>query len=427
MIYNYLVADHVSRENSRYYSVAHKKSELKKIYGDIVKISKDSPCYLIDPSRETQEFALQLKEGSLSLQNILFQLQNGGSASAFSYKQVISDNEEALTTTIDAEDHSNLPAPFSIKINRLATRQVNAGSYVYRSTTRFAEGTYKFNISVEEQDYAFQLQLHKKTQNEEVLSRIAQMINRSPAPLDASTNLDKHGDKIRLIIKSENTGSADGNPIFICSDVTQPSDSMSLVEYYGLNNLSQAPANSQFEINGEEKSTLANEFTLNNALHLTMHKTTEEPVHIDFASNASKIMSEVTSIADTYNHLVHLSYNQGNPPHLAARMLHDLNNLFTASKESLKDCGITFDSDGYMQIDTELASGAAQKGVFQSLLGSEDTLGGNIIRQSKNFSIDPMKYIEDKIIVNYPNPNQKNFANPYMTSIYSGMLFNSYC
>lgn len=42
MIYNYLISDYVNRENTRSNSFAHKKSELKKIYGDIVKISKDS-------------------------------------------------------------------------------------------------------------------------------------------------------------------------------------------------------------------------------------------------------------------------------------------------------------------------------------------------------------------------------------------------
>ena len=36
MIYNYLISDYVSRENSRYYSSTHKKSELKKIYNDSV-------------------------------------------------------------------------------------------------------------------------------------------------------------------------------------------------------------------------------------------------------------------------------------------------------------------------------------------------------------------------------------------------------
>ena len=427
MIYNYLISDYVSRENSRYYSSTHKKSELKKIYNDIVKISKESPSYLIDHSKETQEFALQLKESSMSLQSTLLKLQNGGLNSAFSYKEVISDNEEAITAAIDTEDHSKLPEPFSIQINKLATNQINIGSYVYKDTAKLGKGTYKFNIEVDDKDYLFQLQLQEKTPNQVVLSHIAQTINRSPAPLEAYTDLSKNGEKVRLVIQSNDTGSPDGSPIFTCSDVSHPAAFLGCVDYFDLDYVAQAPTNSSFDINGEEKHSLANEFTLNNALHLTMHQTTEEPVHVDFASNSTRIMTEVDTIADTYNQLVHLSYNQGNPPHLAARMAHDLRNLFSASRDALKECGITIDTDGYMQIDTELASKAAQQGQFQSLFGSKDTLGSYVIQQSKAFSIDPMKYIEGKIMVAYPNPKRENFANPYMTSIYSGMLFNSYC
>lgn len=427
MIYNYLISDYVSRENSRYYSSTHKKSELKKIYNDIVKISKESPSYLIDPSKETQEFALQLKELSMSLQNTLLKLQNGGINSAFSYKDVISDNEKALTATIDTEDHSKLPEPFSIQINKLATNQVNAGSYVYKDTTKLGKGTYKFSIEVEDKSYLFQLQLQEKTPNHEVLSHIAQSINRSPAPLKAFTDFNKNGEKIRLLIQSNDTGSPDGSPIFTCNDVSHPTNFFGCVEYFDLNHITQVPTNSSFDINGEEKHSLANEFTLNNTLHLTMHQTTEEPVHVDFSSNSSRIMTEVDAIANTYNQLVHLSYNQGNPPHLAARMSHDLRSLFAPSREALQKCGVTFDSDGYMQINTEVASNASQQGEFQTLFGDKDTLGSHVIQQTKAFSIDPMKYIEGKVMVAYPNPKRENFANPYMTSMYSGMLFNSYC
>lgn len=427
MIYNYLISEYANRENYRYNPTLHKKSELKKIYSDIVKISKESPSYLFSASRETQDFAIQLKEGSLFLQNTLRNLQNTDDTSAFSYKQIRSDNEEALTTTIDTEDHSKLPNPFSIEIHKLATRQQNVGSFVYRTTAKLQEGTYQFKIDVEDDSYLFQLQLHNKTPNEDVLKQIVHTINNSGAPITASASYDKTQDKIRISLQSEQTGSPDGNPIFLCSDVSHPSDSPGCVEYYNLNHIVHSPENSSFSINGEEKSTISNEFTLNNALHLTMHTPTQSPIHIDYDSNATKIMSEVNEIADTYNKLVYLSYHQGEPPKLASLMLHDLKDIFSKSKADFKDCGITFNEEGYMEVDETAASAAAAAGKFQTLFGSKDTLGGKAMQQFKDIAIDPMKYIEDKVIVSYPNPQKENFANPYMTSMYSGMLFNSYC
>lgn len=355
MIYDYLISDYVSRENSKYNPSVHKKSELKKIYSDIVKISKESPSYLFPASRETQDFAIQLKEGSLFLQNTLQHLQSDDASSAFSYKQIHSDNEDALTVTIDTNDHSHLPDPFSIDIHKLATRQQNMGNYVYRDTTKLHEGTYLFQIDVEDDSYLFQLQLHGKTSNEDALHQIVHTINHSDVPITASVSYDKARDRIRLLLQSKQTGSADGNPIFQCSDVSHPAASPGCVDYFNLNHITKLPENSSFSINGEEKSTISNEFTLNNALHLTMHTPTQLPVHIDYDSNVTRIMSEINDIADTYNQLVHLSYHQGNPPKLAALMLHDLKKFFSNAKTTFMDCGITFNEEGYMQVDEQIA------------------------------------------------------------------------
>lgn len=70
---------------------------------------------------------------------------------------------------------------------------------------------------------------------------------------------------------------------------------------------------------------------------------------------------------------------------------------------------------------------AAAAGKFQEIFGSNGSLGSNITGQLKDIAMNPMKYIEDKVVVVYPNPQKENFANPYMTSMYSGMLFNLYC
>lgn len=427
MIYNYLMADYVNKENYRYNPTVHKKSELKKIYSDIVKLSKDSPSYLFENSTDVQEFALQLKEGSLALQSTLYNLQKTDDSSAFFYKQVNSDNEKSLTTTIDTEDHSKLPEPFTIDIHKLATRQHNLGNYVYCSTSRFQEGTYQFQIDVEEDSYLFQLQLYGKTTNEDALNQIVHAINQSDVPITATNVYDKSHDKIRISLTSDHTGSTNGDSIFHCSDISHPSTSPGCVEHFNLNNIVQYPTNSSFSINGDEKSTLSNEFTLNNALHLTLHSPTQTPIHINYDTSAEKVMTELTDIANIYNKLIHLSYHQGTPPKLASLMLHDLKNVFSKSKGELKDCGITFNDDGYMEIDETISNDAATKGKFQKLFGSPDTLGGNALEVFKGIAMNPMKYVENKVIVAYPNPMRENFANPYMTSIYSGMLFNSYC
>ena len=47
-------------------------------------------------------------------------------------------------------------------------------------------------------------------------------------------------------------------------------------------------------------------------------------------------------------------------------------------------------------------------------------------RRAAHASIDPMNYV-DKLLVAYKNPQGHNFATPYITSIYSGMMLDQIC
>ena len=49
----------------------------------------------------------------------------------------------------------------------------------------------------------------------------------------------------------------------------------------------------------------------------------------------------------------------------------------------------------------------------------------SLMRKTNQISLNPMQYV-NKTIVAYKNPG-RNFATPYITSAYSGMMFNSYC
>lgn len=60
---------------------------------------------------------------------------------------------------------------------------------------------------------------------------------------------------------------------------------------------------------------------------------------------------------------------------------------------------------------------------FKVLNKFRDALGA----KADQASINPMNYV-DKVIVAYKNPNpEKNFATPYITSMYSGMILDRIC
>ena len=48
-----------------------------------------------------------------------------------------------------------------------------------------------------------------------------------------------------------------------------------------------------------------------------------------------------------------------------------------------------------------------------------------MMRKSRQISLNPISYV-DKTVVEYKNPG-KTFSNPYTSSAYAGLMFNSYC
>lgn len=84
-MYNYYLTTYGKSTVSRYDS--HKKSELRSVYNNIVKINKESPLYKIKDSADAQKFAIDIKEHARDLKNVIASLSTGDSlAEAFQKK-----------------------------------------------------------------------------------------------------------------------------------------------------------------------------------------------------------------------------------------------------------------------------------------------------------------------------------------------------
>ena len=82
--------------------------------------------------------------------------------------------------------------------------------------------------------------------------------------------------------------------------------------------------------------------------------------------------------------------------------------------------------NGNIQIDEALLIQATNdEENYAETLEGINNFKKSVLGKLNQSLINPMEYI-DKVIVNYKNPG-KNFPNPYLTSMYSGMMFNSYC
>jgi flagellar hook-associated protein 2 len=91
---------------------------------------------------------------------------------------------------------------------------------------------------------------------------------------------------------------------------------------------------------------------------------------------------------------------------------------------SLDEIGLMVSEDGSISIDKDILSQAVTperaESTFDTLSRFRDSIG----EKAQNISVNPMNYV-NKVVVAYKNPGH-NFATPYISSIYSGMILDSY-
>ncbi len=91
-----------------------------------------------------------------------------------------------------------------------------------------------------------------------------------------------------------------------------------------------------------------------------------------------------------------------------------------------EDIGLNLEANGTLSIDDEMLKQAVSGGSSMAALDPINKFADALIEKTKDISVDPMKYI-DRPVVNYKNPDNRDYSSPYITSEYSGMMFNNYC
>ena len=403
---------------------ALKRNELRKVYGSIINISRHSPVYKIDLSKESQEYAIGIKETAIALKTRIKDLSND--QSNFNSRKISISNDKVVTTELLNDDINKLPQKITLKVNSLARPQINKGMELYQISHGLGTGNYKFDAKVQNQTYSLNYNQAEKTENIETMKNISDYLNNSVSGINAYVEADKHTDYSNIVIESEATGN-NGEGIFSFKD--KDPDQTGIVDFFDLNHVAQESGNAEFEINGNAKQTPTNTFTLENTLKITLHDTSDTPVTIAFVPNSNKILPQVKSVIDTYNGLINLAatHSQVSKEHYrATKLITEIKNIGKQYEEELESCGFKSDENGKLSMDEVLASQAAEDGGMENLFTRNNGIASSLIDKTDTIILNPMDYL-DKKIVTYPGNERTSFANPYVTSIYSGMLFNCYC
>lgn len=423
-VYNYFIGNYAQKPATKYDT--HKSSELRSVMKNITKMTQSSPIYLVRLSQAKQEYALNIKEAVISLSNTLSMLSEDSIDSVFAQKKAVSSDEAQVGTRIISDDYSQLPEEPAIRVNHLATTQVNVGNEYYMTGKGLSAGTYRFRVSVGDDSYDFQYNIRKDANHREVMEGLCDFINKAKIGLTA-TPVSRSADKIMMRIESNMTGSPDGGNLFSFKDRTgEGGDGKGIVSYYNMNNVVSRPSSASFEWNGETKETLGNTFVLGRSLEVSMYAPGDQAAQISYIPDSDKILEGVSGIIRSYNKLVDSTNSYSSQTGQSPRLVREYQNLLKPYLSELESCGITFDEQGRMKMDESLASQAAQDGDMEKLIGRDSALNRRLRKKNEEIKLNPMDYIQKKI-VSYPDYGKPPKGYSYITSLYSGMLFNYYC
>ncbi len=425
-VYDYYLTTYASRPATK--SDTHKKSELRSVYNNIVKISKKSPLYKVSVSENIQKFAIDLKENARTLSTDANNLFEKSLESEKSQKYV-SDNEDVvqvktLDNLSDAESvNTAFASHYNIEVLNLATPQINTSDYLNNDDLDIPKGAHSFEVNVGDSAYEFRFNATKDDTNKTVLEKLSRLINRSNIGL--TSKMLYSGNNSALEITSNATGLGFTPEIFsIAPGENSPYDKV--VSKLGLNNVSSYPTNANFLLNGMEKTTSSNTFTIGKSLEITLNGISKkgQATSISLNDDLDSVISSINDMISSYNNLLDLSNNSNEGSDDAAILNKEIHKTTRQYASNLENIGITINENGKMTFDEALFIQTANEDDLDKSLASLNSFRQAIVSRADDISINPMKYV-DKVMISYPNPVH-SFANPYMTSIYTGMMFNGY-
>lgn len=428
-----------NKRSSRF--AMHDSSELQNLYSTIQWKSRFAPLYLTDPTPRSIAYAIHLKESANNLKQTIGALSDDDDL--FSLKSAYSDNESLASVEYEPDDaNGEVPTDFTLEVENFASPQVNTGKYMKANQpVSLSPDSYSFDILTNKLHYELQFNVHEGDTNYELQKKLSRLINNSDIGVSAKVV------ETRGLTALEVTSDAYGLPVqgerhFTITDENTTYRN-GIVDYLGLNKNIKEATNAVYSINGNEESSYSNTFNVHGAYHVTLHpensaadmnsmpdqlaaraaamtkasatSAQNSVAKIGLYPDAESLSNNIETFVDGYNRFMNGVINDETEASLTKLLSKDLHKFLDLHSYNLEKYGISINEDATLdyQKGVEITDAAAIKG-----------FGSQILRKLSAISLDPMEYIDRRICA-YSNPNA-SYPNPYMTSIYTGMLYNNY-
>ncbi len=424
VVYNNYLTSYASKQVTKYDT--HKKSELRNVYNSIVKLNKDAPWYLPTTSKDTQHYAVDLKENARELHNSIAQIGGLEKDGLFRKKSAYSTDNDVVEVSYIGSDSTGVSPEFDLEVQQLATPQENLGYFLPDLPATLSPATYSFDIAVNDMNYEFQFNIGEGDTNRQITERLSRLINN--AGIGITADVAESDSRYALRLTSDATGVPNGkaNHFRVSDDHT--SKTAGAVDYLGLNYISHPSGDAAFLLNGEARTASSNHFTIGKLFDVQLKAVSPEdkPVHVGLKTDTESITDNIVQLVGSYNEFIRNASSYLETQSRSRQLIREFSSIASRYGSSLENMGMHLQEDGILSVNDEvLRQTAAESGNDLSGFDVLKDFSSSILKKSDQVALNPMDYVDKKIVA-YKNPGH-NFASPYITSAYSGMMFNSYC
>ena len=426
-VYNLYMTTYAPKPSTPYDS--HKKSELRSVYNSIVKLNKESPLYILDTSKDSREFAVSMKENARELRNTIASLGGLDEEELLNKKVAYSSNPNIATADFigSLQEDEDLPN-YDIEVNRLATSQINSGKYLAdNEPVALPPDTYSFDIGIDGLNYEFQFSIKPSDTNRDVQERLARLISNANIGLKAQV-VSGEDNTSYLKMESNSTGlKEDESYIYRISD-HRTSKASGTVEYFGLDHVATMPGNASYKVNGEDCISTSNHITLDRTYEIELTGVSSEEgetASIGLKTDVESLTENINTLVRGFNSFLKAVAEYTDHQPKSNQLFNEMSGVARVFAHGLTSVGLNLNLDGTLEVDDETLRQTAMSDEAADAFSPLKSFTNAVLRKSNQVSLNPMNYVNN-VIVAYKNPG-KNFASPYITSAYSGMMFNSYC
>lgn len=137
------------------------------------------------------------------------------------------------------------------------------------------------------------------------------------------------------------------------------------------------------------------------------------------------LKDNILGVAGSYNQFIKTAAEFIDKQPRTSLLIDSMKRMNSSYAAAMDHLGIVRNEDGTLDIDDSKLSNALSGQATASDISALKDFTKSAAKKISDVQLNPMDYV-DKRIVAYKNPNVTHYANPYITSAYSGMLFNSY-